>query len=790
MVFFATCATNQQDILEHEIKSLGVEEAIVNAGGVEFEGTLEQAYKFCLYTRVSSKLMMDLYEDDDVKDADELYESAVQIPWEEWLNPETTFSISQTVIQCSWLKNGHFAAVRLKDAIVDRIRSKFDGERPNVDKENADVSFHIHVRGNMVTYLVDFSGSSLHKRGYRKAFIDVAMRETLAATVLKRSEYRRILESEEDLQELPALLDPFCGAGTILIEAALWASKVAPGLIDVDRFAFFKLPIHDETVWDGVLQQAIKEEEEGSTKEFKFYGWDINPDSIAVAKKNAKAAGVDDKIEFAVKDFTKITKEDVPSSVGYIVTDPPYGVRLDNTNIDKLYESVGKQLNALFSGWNVSILCGEQELLSFINMKPKRTNHVTNGNIDCQIAHYYVFSDEEREEMTRKAIEKKAERLAAPLSPGAQMAYNRLIKNISEIKPKMEAEGVTNYRIYDADMPEYSAAIDIYNDQFINLQEYAAPSSIPEEDAQRRLEELIFATERATGIDIDNIFVKSRTPQKGTNQYNKIANKNRFYIIKENGTKYLANFQDYLDTGIFLDHRPVRKMIGEMSEGKRFLNLFCYTGTATVQAAKGGALSTVSVDASTTYLDWAQSNMELNGFKGMNHFFYKDDCMNFLYNTYDRYDLIFCDPPTFSNSKSRDSFNVDRDHKRLIHLCMRHLDEDGVLIFSNNYRKFQMDDFIYQDYDVKEITPETIGDDFSRDPKIHKCFIIKAKKEEVAPKAPRKTVKRKSEVADASLTETEEIVEESVKETKPKFVVKEVKRRKSSIIDDDLTLHF
>jgi 23S rRNA (guanine2445-N2)-methyltransferase / 23S rRNA (guanine2069-N7)-methyltransferase len=749
MVFFATCATNQQDILEHEIKSLGVEEAIVTAGGVEFEATLEQAYKFCLYTRVSSKLMLNLYEDDDIRDADELYESAVQIPWEEWITPETTFSISQTVIGCRWLKNGHFAAVRLKDAIVDRIREKFDGERPNVDKDNADVSFHIHVKGNMVSYLVDFSGKSLHKRGYRKAFIDAAMRETLAATVLKRSEYRRILESEEEIEEFPTLLDPFCGAGTILIEAALWASKVAPGLIDVDRFAFYKLPLHDEEVWNTVLNKAIEEEEQGASKNFKFYGWDINPESIKVAQINAKAAGVADKIEFSVKDFTQITKEDVPSANGYIVTDPPYGVRLENFGIDQLYESIGKQLNSLFGGWNVSVICGEQELLSFINMKPNRTNRVNNGGIDCQIAHYYVFSDEEREEMARKAIEKKAERLAAPLSPGAQMAYNRLIKNLSELKPKMEADGVTNYRIYDADMPEYSAAIDIYNGQFINLQEYAAPSSIPEEDAQRRLEELIYATERATGIDIDNIFVKSRTPQKGANQYNKIANKNRFYIIKENGSKYLANFQDYLDTGIFLDHRPIRKKIGEMSQDKRFLNLFCYTGTATVQAAQGGALSTVSVDASTTYLDWAQSNMELNGFKGMNHFYYKDDCMNFLYNTYDKYDLIFCDPPTFSNGKSRNSFDVDKDHKRLIHLCMRHLDEGGVLIFSNNFRKFQLDDYIYQDYDVKNITPDTIAEDFKRDQKIHQCYIITERKVvKLNANKPKITVKRKAELND------------------------------------------
>lgn len=744
MVFFATCASNQQDILEHEIKALGVENTNITSGGVEFEADLKVAYEFCLYTRVASKLMLALFEDDDVLDADELYESAVQIPWEEWLNPEKTFAISQTVKDCRWLKNGHFAAIRLKDAIVDRIRDKFEGNRPNVDKDNPDIAFHIHVRGNCVSYLIDFSGRSLHKRGYRKSFIEAVMRETLAATLLKRSDFRRILESEEELEEIPTLLDPFCGAGTVLIEAALWASNVAPGLIDSERFAFLKLPIHQEEIWNEVVEKAIKEEEKGSEKQFKFYGWDIDAKAIAVAKENAQAAGVADKIEFEVKDFTKITQEDVPSEKGYIVTDPPYGIRLENQSIEYLYTSIGKQLNELFGGWNVSILCGEKELLSFINMKPNRTNSVLNGGIPCQIAHYYVFSEEERQEMIQKAIEKKQQRLSEPLSPGAQMVYNRLVKNLKTLQPLMEKENVTNYRIYDADMPEYSAAIDYYDGKYINLQEYAAPASIPEEDVQKRLEEMIYATERATGVDIDQIHVKSRTVQKGTNQYQKLGSKNRFFIIKENGAKYLVNFQDYLDTGIFLDHRPVRKMIKEKSKDARFLNLFCYTGTATVQAALGGALSTVSVDASSTYLDWAQNNMELNGFKGMNQFYYKSDCMDFLYNTYDKYDLIFCDPPTFSNSKSRDVFDVQRDHKRLIHLCMRHLDKNGMLIFSNNYKKFILDDFIYQDYDVKEITEETIGDDFERNTKIHKCFIITQRSVVKVNKKPKLVIKKKS----------------------------------------------
>jgi 23S rRNA (guanine2445-N2)-methyltransferase / 23S rRNA (guanine2069-N7)-methyltransferase len=743
MVFFATCAANQQDILEHEIKALGIEETNTTNGGVEFECDLETAYRFTLYTRVASRLMLALYHDDDVINADELYQSAMEIPWEDWINPQTTFAITQTVKNCKWLKNAHFAAIRLKDAIVDRIKEKFDGERPNVEKDDPDVTFHIHVRGDSVLYFVDFSGRKLHKRGYRLAFIDASLRETLAATVIKRSEFRRVLE-DDNTEEIPTLLDPFCGAGTILIEAALWASKVAPGLIDVDRFAFFKLPIHDDAVWEKVLNKAIEEEEIGSQREFKFYGWDIDPKAIEVAKRNAKAAGVADKIEFSTKDFTNITKEDVPSVTGFIITDPPYGVRLEESNIETLYTNLGKTLNEYFGGWHASILCGEKELLGYVNMKPNRTNSVMNANIPCQVAHYYVFSDEERQEFIRKAEEKRKERLSQPLSEGAQMAYNRLLKNLEKLSPEMEKEGVTNYRIYDADMPEYNASIDMYDGKYIVLSEYAAPSTIEEEVAQKRLEELIDATERATNIDVDKIFVKTRNKQKGTTQYEKLSSKNRFIIVRENEAKYLVNFSDYLDTGIFLDHRPIRKKLKELAKDTRFLNLFCYTGTATVQAAMGGALSTVSVDASSTYLDWAMKNMALNDFKSMNHFYYKEDCMSYLYNSYDKFDLIFCDPPTFSNGKGRDSFDVQRDHKRLIHLCMRHLDKDGILIFSNNNRKFELDNYIYQDYDVKNITPESIGLDYERNPKIHQCYLIRERQVIKVRKKPKKVVKKET----------------------------------------------
>jgi 23S rRNA (guanine2445-N2)-methyltransferase / 23S rRNA (guanine2069-N7)-methyltransferase len=723
MIFFATSALYLNDIIEEEARLAGATEIKVVSGGVEFSADLAAAYRFCLWSRTATRLLLGLFVDDDIRSADELYEASIQIPWEEWLNPEMTFSVTETAKNCPYLKNSHFAAIRLKDAIVDRIKEKFEGARPLVDKEDSDVVFHIHIEGENVAWYVDFSGRGLHRRGYRVAQTDAVLSEYLSCSVLYRSEWKKTIEKTG---EIPFLLDPFCGSGTIAIEAALYASERAPGLVQARRFNFMDLPIHDPDLYEEVVDEALKRAEDAKAKNIAIAAWDIDPKAVAIAKKHAQIAQVDHLIDFQVKDFLSLQTSDVPPCYGYIVTDPPYGFRMDpDSDLNGLYRKMGNQLSTLFGGWHVAILCGQQQLLSYVDMKPDRTNTVNNGGVTCQIAHYYVFTEEERQQMIQRAIERKQERLSRPLSEGAQMAYNRLVKNLSVLRPIMEEQKVSCYRIYDADMPEYSAAIDMYENKYISLQEYAPPSTIETESALRRLGELIDATERATGIDREQIHVKQRTIQKGAKQYEKMASSDKFFIINENGAKYLVNFTDYLDTGIFLDHRPIRCQIANMAKDKRFLNLFCYTGTATVQAAKGGALSTVSVDASATYLDWAVKNMELNGFKGMNHFFYKSDCIEYLYNTYDRYDLIFCDPPTFSNGTGRDTFDVQRDQFKLIRACMMHLDPKGVLIFSCNYRKFQMDEQLMQDFDIQDITASTIADDFARDQKIHYTFLIR-----------------------------------------------------------------
>ena len=724
MIFFATSAANQGDLIAEEARKAGAERVRVTPSGVDFEGSLETGYRFCFETRISSRLLMGLFVDDDIISDKELEEATAMLPWEEYIDPTKTLKVTCTTQNCRYITNSHYGALKVKDGIVERIREKFNGERPYIEIHEPDLTVHVHIEDTTVKWYVDFSGENLSMRGYRGEQTEALLKEHLAAALIGRSEWRK---SVNDGNPLP-FYDPFCGSGTIAVEAALMATDTAPGLLRKKPYPFESLPNFDKEAFDRVVEEAEERRRKAiDERDISIFASDISRTAVEISKAAALKAGVYDFISFSVQDFTKLEKP--PVSKGCIVTDPPYGERMTVRDIDLLYENTGKVLQNVFKGWDATILTGNSELLSNIDMKPDRTNTLFNGGIMCQAAHYHIFTDEEREAMMQKALEKKKQRQAEPLTPGAEMAYNRLMKNLKEITPLMKEQGVECYRIYDADMPEYSASIDIYMGKWVVVSEYAAPDTIDPEDAKRRLGELVRATEKATGIDEDFIYVKERSRQKGKGQYTRLAANNKMMVARENGVRFLVNFTDYLDTGIFLDHRPVRMMIQEMAKDKRFLNIFCYTGTATLNAINGGALSTVSVDASSTYLAWMEENLKLNGYSTVfGNLLYKSDVIDWLWDTYDKFDLIFCDPPTFSNSKDRrGSFDVQRDHVKLIDAAAMHLSPGGTLIFSNNYRKFKLDPEVMEKYVVEDITEKTIGDDFKRDMKIHHCYLIRKK---------------------------------------------------------------
>ena len=305
------------------------------------------------------------------------------------------------------------------------------------------------------------------------------------------------------------------------------------------------------------------------------------------------------------------------------------------------------------------------------------------------------------------------------------MFANRIRKNRKRLAGWARREQVECYRLYDADMPEYAVAVDLYGDH-VQVAEYKAPPGVSAQAAARRLEEVRLALPEALGLPADSIVYKQRSRQRGTAQYTKQDDSEEFLTVREGRAKLLVNLRDYLDTGLFLDHRPLRLRIALEAAGKDFLNLFCYTGSATVHAALGGARSTTSVDLSNTYLDWLRRNLALNNLAGERHAVVRADCRSWLGRTRQHFDLILLDPPSFSNSKAMDdSFDVQRDHGELIRRTMAVLRGEGTLYFSCNRRGFLLDGSLGDEFLCEDISAQTIPPDFARNRHIHSCWTIR-----------------------------------------------------------------
>jgi 23S rRNA (guanine2445-N2)-methyltransferase / 23S rRNA (guanine2069-N7)-methyltransferase len=365
-----------------------------------------------------------------------------------------------------------------------------------------------------------------------------------------------------------------------------------------------------------------------------------------------------------------------------------------------------------------------------LGIRAHRTHVVWNGAIECRLLRMKVDTGSAREP---GRLGKGDTNLRE--SPGAQMFANRLAKNLKKQQGWAQRNGITCYRLYDADMPEYAFAIDVYrtveDTLWLYVQEYAAPAEIELEAVRKRRGEALSTLSDVTGVDPDRVRVRTRRKNKRGEQYSKVQERANYHVVMENGLKFLVNFDDYLDTGLFLDHRTTRGRLRTAAAGKRFLNLFAYTCTASVYAASGGAVSTTSVDMSNTYLNWAQRNFELNGLAPEHNGLVQADCRVWLEEAgrgRERYDLIFIDPPTFSNSKRMEGvFDVERDHPEFIEGCMRLLAPDGLVVFSTNSQRFRLDESLGQRYDVRDISGKTLPQDFERNPRIHKCFEVRVK---------------------------------------------------------------
>jgi 23S rRNA (guanine2445-N2)-methyltransferase / 23S rRNA (guanine2069-N7)-methyltransferase len=717
MNFFATAPRGIESLLAEELRALGADEVSETVAGVAFSGSLETGYRVCLWSRLASRVLLSLAVF-AAPSPEALYEGVRRIDWSDHLDAEGTLAVDANIAR-SAITHSRFAALKVKDALVDQFRERC-GVRPSVDPRRPDLRLNLRLLRDEATLSLDLSGESLHRRGYREEGAKAPLKENLAAAILVRAGWPETAASGG------ALIDPMCGSGTLPLEGALMAADIAPGLLRA-HFGFLSWKGHDRPLWENLRVEAQTRRDEGLKRLPPIAGFDADPGAIRAALANAQRAGLQEKVHFERKELAQLTAPAAAGKApGLVVVNPPYGERLGElTELGPLYACLGSRLKKHFAGWQAAVFTGNPGLGRQTGLRATKVYKLFNGAIPCQLLRFTV--EKERYYGAKAAARPEGTAVSAELSEGAQMFANRLRKNLKSIGRWARREGVSCYRLYDADMPEYALAVDRY-EQWVHVQEYAPPAGVDPERADVRLREALSALSAVLEVPRERIFLKVRRRQKGRAQYERQDARGEFHEVSEGNCRFLVNFTDYLDTGLFLDHRPTRALLQEMAAGKRFLNLFAYTATASVHAAMGGARSTTSVDLSRTYLAWARKNFALNGFSDRCHEFIQADVRAWMSAEKRRFDLIFLDPPTFSNSKSMaGTFDVQRDHVELLGEAARLLAPGGTLVFSNNNRRFRMDAEALPELFCEEITPRTIPRDFERNPRIHNCWIIRRK---------------------------------------------------------------
>jgi len=697
---FASTARGLEELLKTELEKLGAVECRVVQGGVHFEGDTRLLYQSLMWSRLASRIMMPLGECKVYSDLD-LYLGVQAINWTEIFTPGATFAVHFSGLNDE-IRNSQYGALKVKDAIVDSFTRK-NLPRPNVEREMPDLRINVWLNQETAHISLDLSGEGLHLRGYRDRTGIAPIKENLAAAIVMRSGW----------QPGTPLLDPMCGSGTLLIEAAMAATDRAPGL-HRGHWGFSGWAQHDDAIWAEVKADAQNRAREGlAAYESRFYGSDSDARVIENARKNARRAGIGELITFEAKDVAQLNNPVPQGPYGTVISNPPYGERLESEPaLIALHSLLGRLLKSQFGGWNLSLFSASVDLLNCLQLRADRQFKAKNGPLDCVQKNYHL-----------------AENTGEAKAPAMAEDYaNRLRKNVKKLEKWARQEGIECYRLYDADLPDYNVAVDRYAD-WVVVQEYAAPKTIDAQKARQRLFDIIAATIHVLGIAPNKLVLKTRERQKGNNQYQKMNEKGDFIEVSEYNARLWVNLTDYLDTGLFLDHRIARRMLGQMSKGKDFLNLFAYTGSASVHAGLGGARSTTTVDMSRTYLEWAERNLRLNGLSGRAHRLIQADCLGWLQETDEQFDLIFIDPPTFSNSKRmEESFDVQRDHMRLMEDLKRLMRKGGTIMFSNNKRGFRMDldGLAKLGLKAQEITQKTQSQDFARNRQIHNCWLITA----------------------------------------------------------------
>ena len=763
-------------ILAREIEAIGGHDLRVGRRTIEFSpppgAEKETLYRTVLESRMAIRVLEPLGRF-RVDSPESLYRALQEVDWTEQLKVSDTLRVD-AAIHDTFTTHSLYAAQIVKDAVVDQLRTP-SGRRPNVQLRGATLRLALHLVGDVATIFRDAAGRSLHQRGWRMGEVEAPLSEVLAAGILGIAGWWRP-GSADAATTGEAILDPMCGSGTLVIEAATIAAGMAPGLWRARRqgHGFFRFRDCDRDLAQRLVQGLEDRVHEPTGS---FQASDLDPKAVEAARANAAAAGVAASVTIEQQHFEQARPTAAP---GLVVTNPPYGERLPLPRAGALFRRLGDWLVQNCGGWRAAILAADTPAAGHLGLRPTHRVPLMNGPIACRLLEVEIrnrpppsFKEnedhspqirataasqgryEDGERLNRAQRDSQRDNSYRPGADGATDASQgryeeselmapgrprgrttddqmgdfrrRLAKRFKHLAKWARRQGIEAFRIYDRDIPEIPLVIDWYAG-WLHAAEYDRPHERTDIEHDVWLDRMIEAAALELGVPPNKTFLKVRKRQRDGGQYEKVDAAKAVVTVREGGLEFEVNLSDYLDTGLFLDHRQTRAMVRAEAEGKRFLNLFCYTGSFTAYAAAGGAVETTSVDLSNTYLDWTRTNLSRNGFKDAGrHRTVRDEARAFLEHRTRRgeppFDLVVCDPPTFSRSaRSETPWDVEQDHAELLELVARNLSPGGVVYFSTNFRRFHLaEERLASLYTIREITRQTLPEDF-RNERIHRAW--------------------------------------------------------------------
>jgi 23S rRNA (guanine2445-N2)-methyltransferase / 23S rRNA (guanine2069-N7)-methyltransferase len=761
----ATAASGTEAVVRRELAALGYEARTTSPGRLMFRADRLAIARANLWLRSGERVLIHMGSF-PAADFGVLFDGTAAVPWEAWLPANAEFPVNGRSHR-SQLSSVPACQRIVKRAIVKRLQESHHVEE--LPETGPRAAIEISLRDDVATLTIDTTGVGLHKRGYRSLVAEAQLRETLAATLVQLSFWRpgRVL------------VDPFCGTGTILIEAALLGRNIAPGLRRT--FAAEDWPTLDRRIWVTAREEA-RDLVRPALPE-RLLGYDIAAEPLSLARYHAEQAGVAGDIHWQERPFSDLRAK---AEYGCIITNPPYGERMGaDDEIERLYRSFPLVLRGLPT-WSFYILSARLDLEQMVGQIADRRRKLYNGPLECT---YYQFhgprpprgetigrvneepgdareivessggtpkapSDgrgeleqaQEREEFepVEPRPSPEAQGRATPTLPPpsprpnigpafggllpeskrqAEEFANRLRNRARHLRRWPTRRGITCYRLYERDVADVPLVVDRY-ESALHIAEFARPHDRSPAQHADWLDLMVRTAAEVLEVPRSRVFLKHRDRQRGDDQYQRVADARARFVVEEGGLKFVVNLSDYVDTGLFLDHRRTRQLVREAAAETRFLNLFAYTGAFSVYAAAGGATSTTTVDHSATYIEWARENLELNGFSGPQHQLIRSEIWEFLdgLSPNDAWDLAVVDPPTFSNRKgTEEPWDVQRDHGVLLKRLAEHISPNSTVFFSTNFRRFKLDEAALAAYSIRDITRQTIPEDF-RNERIHRCW--------------------------------------------------------------------